>query len=117
MLDGFPRTINQADALEELLAASFGSKVALVPLFDTQREEAIRRIMGRSQQESRADDSREVAEKRYEVYLRETAPLIDYYERKGVLVRLDANQPISEVTESLMQIIAKQPGVGRSHGG
>jgi adenylate kinase len=105
VLDGFPRTIPQAEALDELLASTFKSKVALVPLFDVSKEETVRRIMGRSQQESRADDSPEVAENRFKVYVENTAPLVDYYERSGVLVRINAEQSIDQVTNDLREVI------------
>lgn len=116
ILDGFPRTLGQAEALDELLGQTFGSKVSLAPLFDVNTTEAIRRIMGRSKQQSRDDDRKEVAETRSQIYLRKTAPVIDFYEAKGVLVRLDASGSIQVVTETLLNAITGRLGIGRADG-
>lgn len=113
-LDGFPRTRVQADALEHLLESTFQSHVAIAPLFEVEREETIRRIMGRAVQQGRQDDSLQVAEKRYEVYIADTAPLIDYYSNKGVLVRIDGNQPVEKVASDLMAAIEKKVNLNQA---
>jgi len=107
-LDGFPRTLVQADALENLLEDAFKSRVSIVPLFEVDRDETVRRISGRAEQEGRQDDSLEVAQERYRIYVEETAKLIDYYAEKGVLVRIDGSRPIADVTADLMAAIEKR---------
>lgn len=105
ILDGFPRTLPQARALDELLDKTFQSSVVLVPVFEVSREEVIRRILDRAKKENRADDTPEVAARRFEVYSRDTEPLIDYYTAKGVVKSIDASKPIEEVTEELLPLI------------
>jgi adenylate kinase len=110
ILDGFPRTVVQAQALDELLAKAFKSGVAVVPVFEVNREEVVRRILDRASKDGRADDTPEVANKRFEVYLENTEPLIKYYESKGLVVRIDASRPIEEVTAQLRPLIAEKAG-------
>ncbi len=117
MFDGFPRTSEQAKRFDELLAAQ-GSRVKFVFLLEVAREILVRRICGRricrgcgavynvhtkrpavegvcdfcggKEIYQRADDTEETLNNRLEVYWRQTAELIDYYDKKGVLVRVDA---------------------------
>ena len=119
ILDGFPRTINQAKKYDEMLEEN-GIDVGYVFVIDIDKELAKSRIVGRrscpncgrvynvSFEDSmpkventcddcgvelirRKDDNEESFEKRYEVYLNETAPLIDYYENKNILYHIDGN--------------------------
>ena len=77
LLDGFPRTVEQADALGEVM------KVDLALNFDVPDEELIKRILLRGQLSGRADDNEETARKRLEVYYNQTSPLKAYYEEQG----------------------------------
>ena len=113
-LDGFPRTRVQADALETLLRETFQSRVSVVPLFEVGRDVTVTRIRERSEREGRQDDSPEIAHERYRIYAEETAPLIAYYEQKGTLVRVNADQPIEKVTTELMAAIEKQIAVDQA---
>lgn len=100
VLDGFPRTIPQAAALDALLVDRGGvSVVALVVHVD----EVIRRLAGRG----REDDCAFVIKKRLAVYSRETEPVLEYYRRRGVVTILDGNRPLDEVTESIEQAVLK----------
>ena len=56
---------------------------------------------------TRADDNEEIARARFDTYFRETAPLIEFYEKKGVLYKMDANGSINEVWERLLKIISR----------
>lgn len=125
ILDGFPRTVKQAEALENLLK-EVGRSLDAVILFDVSDEEVIERITGRRidpktgkvyhikfnpppknvEVIQREDDKEEVIKKRLEVYHSQTAPLIEYYDKKGKLIRIDASQNPEEVYKELIQIIS-----------
>ena len=128
ILDGFPRTLKQAQAMDEVLAAA-GGTIDRVPLMEVETEELVQRLSGRwvcSQcqrpyQEDmapprqpgvcdscggalyqRADDRPEAVRRRLEVYQEQTAPLIDYYASQGKLHRVNGQQPIDQVTNDLL---------------
>ncbi len=86
MLDGFPRTVAQADALGGALEAR-GRELTAVVLIDVPDEVVVERISGRDQ--GREDDRPETARERVRVYHRETEPLVAYYEERGLLRRVD----------------------------
>lgn len=131
LLDGFPRTINQADVLEELLNQD-GKKIDVALLITVPREFIIQRMTGRRvcqncgasyhlefnppmQKDTcddcgsgliqRKDDSRETVEERLEIYDFQTLPLIDYYTRKGILKSVDGTQAINEVFNDINDIL------------
>ena len=100
VLDGFPRTIPQAAALDAMLADRGGvTVIALV----VHADEVIRRLAGRR----REDDEAYVIKERLAVYSRETEPVLEYYRRRSVIAILDGNRPLDEVTESIEQAIRK----------
>ena len=82
IFDGFPRTIPQAEALEQLLAER-GTQIDAVVGLEVPEEELIKRILLRGQLSGRADDNEETASKRLEVYHKQTSPLKAYYEQQG----------------------------------
>lgn len=88
LFDGFPRTVAQAEALDALLTES-GRTVGAVVLLDVPRDELTRRLTERAKSESRSDDDPEVIATRYDVYLTQTAPLIEHYEKRKLLRRVD----------------------------
>ncbi len=132
ILDGFPRTRPQAEALDALLAKT-GNKVTIVPFLNLDKNVAISRISDRwecSQNPShvynqstnppqvpghcdidnaplrqRDDDTPEAAARRVNLYFEETAPLLDYYRAKGLVREINADQPIDKVTADLMAAI------------
>jgi adenylate kinase len=94
VLDGFPRTLPQAAALEAMLDGRGGVYViALV----VHADEVIRRLAGRG----RHDDEAYVIKERLAVYEEETAPVLEYYRRRKVVTVLDGNRPLDEVSESI----------------
>jgi adenylate kinase len=110
VFDGFPRTIRQADALDEMLA-SRGKKVDLV--IELKVDEAI--LADRVEQrirsgQARADDNPETLKKRLSEYATQTAPLLDFYRRQGKLVSMDGMAPIEQVTEAIAQAVAAHRG-------
>ncbi len=95
LLDGFPRTVPQADALASALEERDRELTAAV-LIDVPDEEVAERISGRDQ--GREDDRPETVRDRLRVYHRETEPLIDYYDERGLLRRVDGSQDADDVT-------------------
>src|SRR4051794_2537718 len=107
LLDGFPRTLDQAKALEDLLRATRRELTAAV-VVDAPDDVVIQRIAGR--QDGREDDAPETARRRLELFHRTTAPVITYYERLGLLRRIDAAQPIEDVYEDARQLLTSLSG-------
>jgi len=101
VLDGFPRTMPQA-----LRAAQFGTDLALtsnaVVYLTAPEEELVSRLMDRAQREGRADDTLGVVRHRLEVFAKETAPLVEYYRGRGILVELSTDRPEAEVQADLL---------------
>ena len=98
IMDGFPRTIAQTEAVDRLLKAR-GRKVDRVLLFDVPDSELSRRIVGRQSMQGRSDDRREAFGKRLAVYREQTAPLVDFYRRRGILKTVDAVGSIETIAE------------------
>ncbi|MGD9696015.1 MAG: adenylate kinase [Thermoleophilia bacterium] len=101
LLDGFPRSTPQADALGELLD-ELGLPLDAVLLLKVDREELISRLLGRG----RSDDNRETIENRLAVYEQQTEPLIQYYASRGLLREIDGQRTPDEVYG---QIVAHLP--------
>ncbi len=106
ILDGFPRTIPQAQALDKLLKKK---KLKLDCVLEIQVDDAIllSRIESRIEEssESRSDDNAETLKKRLETYYEETAPLLPYYEEQGKLRTVDGMLSIEEVNEQISPIL------------
>jgi len=94
VLDGFPRTLPQAAALEALLSDRGGLHVIALVVHG---DEVIRRLAGRG----RHDDEAYVIKQRLAVYEEETAPVLEYYRRRRNVTVLDGNRPLDEVSESI----------------
>lgn len=131
ILDGFPRTLSQAAALDDLLAA-LGEHISAVPLISVPDEVVIKRLTARRLCRScgavynlishlpqvpgvcdtcggelyqRADDNPETVRNRLYVYYKETSPLVGYYFAKGLLKEVDGDQPIEAVQSELQAVI------------
>lgn len=104
ILDGFPRTLAQAGALD-LLLEEFAAKIALVPFIHVNQDVLVERLMKRAEIEGRADDNEETIRTRMEVYHSETAPLLDYYKEKGLLVKINGEQSVEAVEADLIKVV------------
>jgi adenylate kinase len=104
ILDGFPRTVNQAVELDKALAAR-GAGVTAVLSFDAPRQVVIGRIAGRAAKEGRADDTPETVKKRLEGYDAQTGPLIPYYREKGLLHEFDAQGTIDAIYSQVLKVV------------
>jgi adenylate kinase len=133
LLDGFPRTPAQAEALKVMLA-KLGSKVESVPYIAVPAPQLIERLSGRwtcraeglvyhqvynpskvagicdidgSELYQRDDDKPETVERRIRVYTEQTAPLIEYYRKAGLLAEVDGTKPIEQVSAAMLKAINK----------
>jgi adenylate kinase len=100
VLDGYPRTLAQAEAAY-LWAVARGIPFDLTLYFEIGEEELLARLAGRARQEHRSDDTEETVRHRLEVFATQTHPLVDYYQRRGILVRLNAVGPVDAITEQI----------------
>jgi adenylate kinase len=111
VLDGFPRTVNQAEALDRRLAG-LGTPLEAALSFDVTEEELLRRLAGRAAAQHRADDAEQTIRHRLEVFAIKTRPLIDYYAHRGLLVNVDAIGPIEVVTKRILDDLNGNRGPG-----
>ena len=136
LLDGFPRTIAQAEALD-LALVERGQRISAVPCITVPDEVLVERLGGRrvcracghvyhvqfnpprrpgvcdedgSELYQRDDDKPETVRNRLKVYRAQTSGLIDYYARQGVLVKVDGNQPVAQVEAALRAAVADKAG-------
>jgi adenylate kinase len=131
LLDGYPRTAPQALALKNFLEKN-GNKIDAVPFINVPSNELIERLSGRwtcktdghvyhlvskpprvpnvcdidgSPLYQREDDKRETVEQRINVYTKQTAPLIEFYKKEGLLFEVNGSLPIKQVTDILLKIV------------
>ncbi len=104
IFDGFPRTIPQAEALEQLLADR-GTQVDAVVGLEVPEEELIRRILLRGQLSGRSDDNEETARKRLETYHNQTSPLKAYYQEQGKYRAIDGLGSIDGIFELIKEAL------------
>ena len=104
ILDGFPRNLVQAEALDEMLER-IGQPVNEALQIDVDAEMVIQRIAKRAAEEGRSDDSEKVARKRMKVYQEQTAPVVDYYARKGLLSRVLGHGTVDEVFQRIRGVL------------
>jgi adenylate kinase len=107
LLDGYPRTLDQVRALDDVLAAD-GQRLDVVVELVADPEVVIERIRLRAADQGRADDTDDVARNRLELYSRETAPLIEAYGDRDVLVRVDGIGEIEVVTSRILAALAQR---------
>jgi adenylate kinase len=100
VLDGFPRTLVQAEELDAMLA-EIGKTLDAVLFFDISDDVALERLLGRAAEEGREDDRPEVIERRLAIYHEQTAPVVERYRATGKLVPLHASRSIGEVAAEI----------------
>lgn len=100
ILDGFPRNVTQAKFLDELLE-KLQQKCDRAINLEVPDEVIVTRLLGRG----RPDDTEDIIRRRLEVYREQTAPLIDYYKQRQLLVCVQGNQSMAEVTEDLQKAV------------
>lgn len=105
ILDGFPRTLGQAEALDSALS-DLGRPLQRVIQLRVPEDEVAGRIAGRGEVAHRSDDREDIVADRLRVYDTETAPLAEYYRSRGVLVPVDGVGPIDEVARRIWDALA-----------
>jgi len=107
LLDGYPRTTEQVEYLDGLLASHGHALDAVIRLVADQ-DEVVRRLRQRAIEQGRVDDSEEAIRHRQEVYQRETAPLLDIFRERSLLIEIDGLGPIDEVTSRIFSALAER---------
>ena len=105
IFDGYPRNLNQANALKELLN-KYDQKIDLVLKLSVSLETITKRIVERQALEKRDDDSEEIAIKRYKTYEISTEPMIEYYKKLNLLKVIDGERPIDQINKEISDIIS-----------
>ena len=104
ILDGFPRTVAQAEALDELFAKN-GTAVHAVLELRVGEDELIQRLLKRGMGSGRSDDNLETIKKRLDVYHAQTAPIAEHYSKKGVHHAIPGSGAISDITARIGEVI------------
>jgi adenylate kinase len=106
VLDGFPRNLAQAEALDEMLA-SIGKSLDAILFFDLLDDVARERLIKRALDEGRADDTPDVIDRRLEIYHAETEPIVEHYRATGKLVPLHAGRSVEEVWREIEDALSR----------
>ena len=105
LLDGYPRTGEQVEELDDILAQQ-GNKLDAVVQLTADVDEVVRRLLNRAIEQGRADDTEEVIRRRLEVYEEQTAPLINVYAGRNLVVTIDGLGEVAEVTGRITAALA-----------
>ncbi len=110
LLDGYPRTSDQVNELDSILADQGRALDAVIQL-TAETDEVVRRLLNRAIEQGRTDDTEEVIRRRLEIYEAETAPLTSVYAGRGLVVMVDGLGAIDEVTERIREALDARLGV------
>jgi adenylate kinase len=110
LLDGYPRTLEQVGYLDRLLDERSQPLEAVVRLVADQ-DEIVARLTKRAHQQGRADDTEDAIRHRQQVYLSQTAPLIEVYRERGLLVEIDGLGGVDEIADRIREALAAR-GIG-----
>jgi adenylate kinase len=105
LLDGFPRTLEQAEALKVMLK-DMGQNLDHAVNLSVPDEELIKRLLSRAVKEGRSDDTEPVIKERLKTYNDSTLPLIEYYRKEGILKEIDGVGTLEEITERINQVLS-----------
>jgi adenylate kinase len=107
LLDGYPRTNDQVEELDSILSDA-GQSLNAVVLITADTDEVVRRLLNRAQEQGRADDTEDVIRRRLEVYAEQTAPLIDVYSKRNLVIEVDGLGAVEEVTARILEALASR---------
>ncbi len=108
LLDGYPRTSGQVEALDEMLARH-GHRLDAVLELEVDDDALVKRLLKRAETDGRSDDTEAVIRERQAIYYRETAPLSQHYDQVGLLVRVDGMGEVDKVTDRLVEALPVHP--------
>jgi adenylate kinase len=106
VLDGFPRTLAQAEALDRVLAEIDRGELSVVLDFELPDEMAVERLLGRASVEGRSDDAPDKVQHRLDVYHQQTEPLVEYYRARDLLVPIHADKSVEDVFAEVQQVLS-----------
>lgn len=106
LLDGYPRTLAQVGALDEILLEQ-GHMLDIVIELVTKKDEIVQRLLKRAETEGRADDTEEVISRRMDVYVEQTKPLSRVYEQRGILAQVDGLGTVDDVHARVLSAIER----------
>jgi adenylate kinase len=101
LLDGYPRTNNQVNELDDILSSQHRILDAVI-LLVADTDELVRRLLKRAEEQGRTDDTEEIIRHRQDVYLAETQPLIEIYSERDLVVEIDGLGLIEEITQRIL---------------
>jgi adenylate kinase len=107
LLDGYPRTTDQVAELDRLLGAE-DTQLDVVVLITADTDEVVARLLKRAAEQGRADDTADVIRHRLDVYAEQTAPLIDVYSARGLVVTIDGLGAVEAVTDRILAALAER---------
>jgi adenylate kinase len=108
LLDGYPRTLAQVEELDGMIKFT-GHRLDAVMSLSVDKNELVQRLLQRAALEGRADDTEEVVRRRQEVYAEQTAPLIDVYRERGLLIEVDGLGEVDEVKARIFAALDEVP--------
>jgi len=103
-LDGFPRTLAQANGLDKILL-DLKQTLDFAISLTANEDELVNRLVKRGQDSGRSDDTKEIIQHRQKIYWEQTAPLIDFYKNKNLLKEVDGIGEISEITNRILGVL------------
>lgn len=109
LLDGYPRTLAQVEELDGMIKPTGHELDAVISLV-VDEDEVVERLLQRAQIEGRADDTEDIIRRRQEIYLEQTAPLIDAYRNRGLIVEVDGLGEVDEVTKRILSACDSSAG-------
>lgn len=106
LLDGYPRTVAQVEELDSILESN-GTHLDVVLLLTADNDELVDRLLGRARDQGRTDDTEDVIRHRLDVYEAQTAPVVDVYQKRGIVTEVDGLGEIDAVTERIMAALSR----------
>jgi adenylate kinase len=107
LLDGYPRTADQVEELDDILAEK-NQQLDAVVMLSADVDEVVRRLLNRAIEQGRADDTEEVIRHRLDVYEEQTAPLISVYAARDLVITVDGLGEVAEVTKRIVDALAER---------